>query len=111
MAFSTDGATPSQPRSARRTELLKRRPRISGTVCRWGKAKRLVRTSGTVATLGYTQRCSVRAVAGRDAGTQDGTTSTVVQRETAAQHRAVPHVGARQPCLLIHHCTGVIMMR
>jgi hypothetical protein len=108
-------------RSARRTELLKRRPRISGTVCPWSKVKRLVQTSrivycgkaktdsnvwdgcnGTVATLWRTQQRSGGAVAGRDAGTQDGTTSTVVQRETAAQQRAVPHVGARRPCLLTH---------
>src|SRR5215471_12594164 len=34
------------------------------------------------------------------AATQDGTTSAVVQRETAAQHRAVPYVDARRPCLL-----------
>src|SRR5262245_63161816 len=45
----------TQPRSARRAELLKRRPRTSGTVCPWGKAKeegqgegRLVQTSGIV---------------------------------------------------------------
>src|SRR5262247_1750563 len=53
----------TRPRSARRTELLKRRPRTSGTVCPWGKAKaewfkrlglaiaarrRLIQTSGTV---------------------------------------------------------------
>src|SRR4029434_3231022 len=53
--FHRRRAPPAQPRSARRTELLKRRPRTSGTVCPWGKAKeegqgegRLVQTSGIV---------------------------------------------------------------
>jgi len=53
--FHRRRAPPAQPRSARRAELLKRRPRTSGTVCPWGKAKeegqgegRLVQTSGTV---------------------------------------------------------------
>src|SRR5262247_2226144 len=48
----------TQPRSARRAELLKRSPRTSGTVCPWDKAKeegqgegRLVQTSGTVVAI------------------------------------------------------------
>src|SRR4029453_5405314 len=41
--------------------------------------------NGTVATIWHTQRRSRGAVAGQDARTQDGTTSTVAQRETARQ--------------------------
>jgi hypothetical protein len=70
--FHRRRAPPAQPRSARRAELLKRRPRTSGTVCPWGKAKeegkakadwfkrlglsiaarrRLIQTSGTVVAI------------------------------------------------------------
>src|SRR6266446_1468189 len=57
---------------------------------------------GTVATLWHTRRHGGGTVAGRDAGTQEGTTRTVVQRETAAPRMAVQHADAGRPGLPTH---------
>jgi len=55
----------------------------------------------TDVTLWHTRRRG-GVVAGREAGTQEGTTSTGVQCETATQPRAVQHAGAGRPCLLTY---------
>jgi hypothetical protein len=79
---------------ARREELLAMAAKTDANV--WDDCH------GTIATLWHTRRRGGGAVAGRDAGTQEGTTRTVVQCETAAPHRAIQHADAGWPSLLTH---------
>src|SRR5215831_17912670 len=69
----------SEPQGSGRSDWFKRLGRLL-----LGQGYAGIETSGTAAILWHTRRRGSGAVAGREAGTQEETTRTVVPRETAA---------------------------